>query len=374
MYKIPFNKPHFSAQAHKNIELSLRQNKLENDFWTRRCQQQLRDLTKCHHHLLTNSCTQALEMAAILLDLGPGDEVIMPSYTFVSTANAFALRGAVPVFVDVNPKTLNIDVSQIEQAITQKTKAIVAVHYAAMACDMPLIMDLAKKYELFVVEDAAQCIDAYFEDKHLGTIGHLGAFSFHHTKNIHSGLGGALLINDKKLVERAYAVWQKGTNREAFLHGKVDKYTWVDLGSSYLMSEITAALLSAQLDEVKEVTKKRLDIWNYYQAAFKNLGFGLPGGNDKARHNGHLFYLLLPSFEARSDFISHMQKAGIQVATHYEPLHSSVAGKKWGLVSQKLFNTDDLACRLVRLPLFSELTEEELDFVKKSVELASNNC
>ena len=310
---IPFNKPfltgkelYYIAEAHALGQLA------GDGHFTKLCSNWLEHRTGCHKALLTHSCTAALEMAAILADIQPGDEVIMPSYTFVSTANAFVLRGGVPVFVDIRPDTLNIDESLIEAAITAKTKAIVPVHYAGVACEMDAIMDIANRHKLLVIEDAAQGVLANYKGRALGSIGHLGCYSFHETKNIISGEGGALLINDPALIERAEIVREKGTNRSNFFRGQVDKYTWVDIGSSYLPGEIIAAFLWAQMQEADVITNRRLAIWNNYHNMFEALEQAgrilrpvIPVG---CEHNAHMYYLLLSNLEERTVFITAMKK------------------------------------------------------------------
>jgi len=324
--------------------------------FTKRCHAWLEERTGTSKALLTHSCTGALEMAAILADLQPGDEVIMPSYTFVSTANAVALRGAVPVFVDIRPDTLNLDERRIEVALTKRSRAIVAVHYAGVACDMDAIMATADRHGLLVIEDAAQGVLAGHRDRPLGSIGHLGAFSFHETKNVISGEGGALLVNDAALAERAEIVREKGTNRSAFFRGQVDKYTWVDIGSSYLPGEIVAAFLSAQMDEADAITDRRLAIWENYHIAFEELEqigrVRRPVVPDGCQHNAHMYYLLLRDLEDRTSFISAMAAEGIHCVFHYVPLHSAPYGRKLGRAADDLAITADVADRLVRLPLW----------------------
>jgi dTDP-4-amino-4,6-dideoxygalactose transaminase len=313
---------------------------------------------------LTNSCTSALDMSAILLDVQPGDEIIMPSYTFVSTANSFVLRGGTPVFVDIRPDTLNIDETKIEAAITPNTKAIVPVHYAGVACEMDVIMDIAKRHNLYVVEDAAQAIMATYKGKKLGTIGDLGCLSFHATKNIVSGEGGALLINNKKFIERAEIIREKGTNRSRYLRGQVDKYTWEDIGSSYLPSDILAALLFAQLERADEIQRLRKQAWDYYHQALQEGvqkgWFEFAGVPDYAHEqNHHMFYLIMRSSTERDGLIEYLKMEGIQAAFHYVPLHSSPAGLKYARTHGQMKYTDDLAARLVRLPLYSGMNGKE---------------
>ena len=361
---IPFNKPFMTgrelwyiAQAHTNGHLS------GDGMFTKKCHAWLEAHTGAHKALLTHSCTAALEMAAILADIRPGDEIIMPSYTFVSTANAFVLRGGVPVFVDIRPDTLNIDEELIEAAITPRTKAIVPVHYAGVACEMDAIMEIARRYNLLVIEDAAQGIMSTYKGKALGSIGHLGAYSFHETKNLVSGEGGALLINDKRFAERAEIIREKGTNRGQFFRGQVDKYTWVDIGSSYLPGEVIAAFLWAQMEEAQSITQKRLDIWQQYHDALAPLEDTsklrrpiIPAG---CQHNAHMYYILLESLEKRSDAIAQLKEQSVNPVFHYVPLHSSPAGIKYGRTSGALRNTDNLSDRLLRLPLWVGLEETQ---------------
>lgn len=354
---IPFNRPYLSgkelsyiAEAHRNCMLA------GDGPFTKRCHGWLEDRTGSGKALLTHSCTAALEMAAVLLDLRPGDEVIMPSYTFVSTANAFVLRGAVPVFVDIRADTLNIDENLIEAAITPRTKAIVPVHYAGVACEMDAIMEISRRHGLAVVEDAAQGIMADYRSHSLGAIGHLGCLSFHETKNIISGEGGALLINDPQFAPRAEITREKGTNRSQFFRGQVDKYTWCDIGSSYLPGELTAAFLWAQMEAADEITCRRMAVWNAYHRAFE-----VPEREGLARrpivpsgctHNAHMYYLLLRDLEARTTFIDHLRCKGISTVFHYVPLHRSPAGERFGRAQGELPVTLSVADRLVRLPLW----------------------
>lgn len=354
---IPFNRPYMTgrelsyiAQAHANGHLS------GDGPFTKKCHQWLREQSSAHMALLTHSCTAALEMAALLLRLEPGDEVIMPSYTFVTTASSFALRGAVPVFVDIRLDTLNIDETLIEAAITPRTKAICVVHYAGVACEMDIILAIAAKHGLRVVEDAAQGILSTYKGKPLGAIGDLGAYSFHETKNVIAGEGGALLCRDQDFAEQAEIVREKGTNRTRFFRGQVDKYTWVDLGSSFLPGEITAAFLAAQVEMAEDITAQRLALWDRYHAwAKKHEDSGLlrrPVVPPHCQHNAHMYYMLLPDLEARTRFIAKMREQDVQCVFHYIPLHSAPAGQQLGRQATSMNVTDDISDRLVRLPLW----------------------
>lgn len=369
---IPFNKPFMTgrelayiAQAHTNGHLS------GDGKFTKQSHAWLRDNLQASHALLTHSCTAALEMAALLLDLKPGDEVILPSYTFVSTASAFALRGAVPVFLDVRPDTLNINERLIEDAITPRTKAICVVHYAGVACEMDTILEIANRYRLAVVEDAAQAIMSTYKGRPLGTIGDLGTLSFHETKNIISGEGGALLCRDERFGERAEILREKGTNRSRFFRGQVDKYTWVDVGSSFLPGEITAAFLHAQIEEADQITARRLAIWEKYHqwaAAHEQAGrVRRPYIPDDCEHNAHMYYMLLPDLETRTRFISGMKARGVQTVFHYIPLHSSPAGERCGRAHGNLAITNDLSDRLVRMPLWLGL-EQSMDQILEAAD------
>lgn len=360
--KIPFNKPFMTGrelaligQAHANGHLS------GDGEFTRTCHEWLERHIGCRRALLTHSCTAALEMTALLLELQPGDEVIMPSFTFVSTANAFVLRGAVPVFVDIREDTLNIDESLIEAAITSRTRAICVVHYAGVSCEMDAIMTVAERHGLRVVEDAAQALGSRYRGRPVGSIGTFGALSFHETKNVISGEGGALLVNDAAYVERAEVIREKGTNRSKFFRGQVDKYTWVGLGSSYLPGEIVAAFLSAQLAAAEDINQRRLAIWDRYHAwacAHEVAGrIRRPVIPGHCTHNAHMYYLLMPDLEHRSRFIERLREHGIGAVFHYIPLHSSQAGQRFGRPSGDLRITDDTSDRLVRLPLWVGLEE-----------------
>lgn len=363
MKPIPFNKPFIIGRELALIADAVAQGHLSGDgCYTKLCHSWLEDRLSCRKALLTHSCTAALEMAAILCDVQPGDEIVLPSYTFVSTANAFVLRGAVPVFVDIRPDTLNIDECQIEAAITPKTRAIVPVHYAGVPCEMDVIMDIALRHDLWVVEDAAQALLSTYKGKALGTIGHFGCLSFHETKNIISGEGGALLVNDERFVERAEIIREKGTNRSQFFRGEVDKYTWVDVGSSYLPSELVSAFLYAQLERATEIIIKRRTICDGYAAQLASLqqaGYlRLPDFDEDS--NGHLFYVLLDSVETRSKLIAHLKGQGINPVFHYVPLHSSPAGRRYGREGGCLDVTVDVSERLLRLPLFYEMSEADI--------------
>jgi len=357
MKLIPFNRPYMTgkeldyiAQANANMHLA------GDGEFTKKCHAWLVACTGTARALLTHSCTAALEMAAILANIKPGDEIIMPSYTFVSTANAFVLRGGVPVFVDIRPDTLNIDETKIEAAITPRTRAIVPVHYAGVACEMDTIMDIAQRHGLLVIEDAAQAVMATYKGKHLGSIGHLGAYSFHETKNIISGEGGALLINDERFAERADIIREKGTNRSQYFRGQVDKYTWVDIGSSFLPSEITAAFLLAQMEEAEEITHRRLACWSFYHQSLIPLEEGgklrRPYIPETCKHNAHMYYAILSSLDTRTHAIEHLKESDISAVFHYVPLHSSPFGNACGRADGSMEVTNYVADRLLRLPLW----------------------
>jgi len=366
--RIPFNRPasvgkeiYYIKQAIKNGHLS------GNGPYTKLSQQWLEKEIGCDKVLLTQSCTAALGMAGILANIQPGDEIIMPSFTFVSTANSFVLRGGIPVFIDIRPDTLNIVETRIAEAITPKTKAIVPVHYAGVGCEMDEIMAVAERNQILVIEDAAQGITASYKKKPLGSIGHLAALSFHETKNIISGEGGALLINDKDFVDRAEIIWEKGTDRAKFFRGQIDKYTWIDLGDSFLPGEITAAFLYAQLEEINAVRKRRLEIWNTYHTAFEDLETSgkirRPIIPDHCDHNAHIYYLLLPDLSSRTAFIQKLRAKGVQAIFHYIPLHSSPAGEKYGRYHGDMTTTQEISDRLVRLPLWIEMSSSEVERV-----------
>ncbi|HSW68665.1 MAG TPA: dTDP-4-amino-4,6-dideoxygalactose transaminase [Gammaproteobacteria bacterium] len=368
---IPFNKPFLTGREIQYINEAHLSGKLSgNGAFTERCETWLENKMGCQKALLTHSCTAALEMAAILLDIKSGDEIIMPAYTFVSTANAFALRGGIPVFVDIRPDTLNIDETKIEAAITPKTRAIVPVHYAGVGCDMDVIMAIAKKHQLFVIEDAAHGIMSTYKNRMLGSIGHMGTYSFHETKNIMSGEGGALLVNDSQFLERAEILREKGTNRTQFFRGETNKYTWMDVGSSFLPSELTAAFLWAQMEEAENITDHRLSLWNVYHAAFKDLAeknnFRRPIVPLECQHNAHMYYLLLPTLAKRTEFMMHLKNQGINTVFHYVPLHQSPAGRLYSRTDNELTITMDLADRIVRLPLWLGM-EELMEYIVRQV-------
>ena len=379
MNRVPFNKPfmtgnelRYIAQAHSNGHLA------GDGYFTQKCSAWLEKRTGCEKALLTHSCTAALELAAMLIDLQPGDEVIMPSFTFVSTANAFVLRGAVPVFVDIRSDTLNIDERLIEAAITTRTRAIVPVHYAGVACDMDAIMAIAAKHELLVIEDAAQGVMASHRGRALGSIGHFGALSFHETKNIISGEGGALLINDPRFVERAEIMREKGTNRSQFFRGQVDKYTWVDIGSSLLPSELIAAFLWAQMEEADAITARRCSIWQSYREHLRlnEIVERLrePFLPDYCTNNAHMYYLVTQSLDERKSFINYMRLAGIQCVFHYVPLHSSPFGLKHGRALGRMTVTDEISDQLVRLPMWVGVENQQEQIVTLAREALRNGA
>lgn len=376
---IPFNKAICLDESLKCIEDAIHDNKLSgNGRYTKKCCKWMEDRFGCSKVLLTTSCTSALEMSAMLLDIKPGDEVIMPSYTFVTTASSFVRQGARIVFVDIRPDTMNIDENLIEAAITDKTKAIVVVHYAGVACDMDAIMGLAKRYNLPVVEDAAQGVMCTYKGKALGTIGTLGCYSFHDTKNYTMGEGGALLINDEKYIERAEILWEKGTDRSKYFRGQVDKYSWVDIGSSYLPSELNAAYLWPQLDIADEINDDRLKTWHTYYNAFlplKEKGMiELQTIPDECVHNAHMFWIKLKDLAQRTKFIDHMHGAKIYCVFHYVPLHSSKAGMEHGYFCGEDRYTTMESEKLVRFPLFYGISKENTDeIVGLAAEWIENN-
>lgn len=371
---IPFNRPAYTGCEDKYLLKAMTSTKLSGDgTYARECQSWFEKQLSCPKTLLTPSCTQALEMAALLIDIMPGDEVIMPSYTFVSTANAFVLRGAVIVFVDIRPDTMNIDETLIEAAITPRTKAIVPVHYAGVSCEMQEICAIAERHGLLVIEDAAQGMMANYRGKPLGTLGHLAAFSFHETKNFTSGgEGGLLLINDERYIERAEIIREKGTNRSQFFRGELDKYTWVDVGSSYLPSELQAAYLRGQLDATEAITKNRLKTWTSYKEAFSNLEADgtlhcMPVANGM-QHNGHMFYVKCRDLAERTALIAHLKTRDVHAVFHYVPLHSAPAGKQFGRFHGVDRYTTVESERLVRLPMWfgmdDNVRREVIDAVK----------
>lgn len=367
---IPFNKPYLTGKEAHYMYQAVSSGKISgNGMFTKKCQEYFENKYGFKKSLLTTSCTDALEMCAILADICPGDEVIIPSYTFVSTALAFVRQGAKIVFADSCPNNPNMDVSRIEALITSNTKAIVPVHYAGVACDMDHIMELSRKYNLLVIEDAAQSIDSYYKGRPLGSIGHLAAFSFHETKNIISGEGGMLAINDERFIHRAEIIWEKGTNRAEFFRGEVNKYSWVDTGSSFLPSEVIAAFLWAQLENLESIQQRRKELWNQYNDALSVVALPritLPDIPDYATNNAHMYYLVCESLEQRTELIKRLKEAGILAVFHYLPLHDSdyYRSKHDGRV---LNHTNHFASCLVRLPMFYELTNEEVDGVIRIV-------
>lgn len=367
-YRIPFNKPTHLGHETEYIKDSLDTLHVSGDGkFSKLCHNYLQETLGVPKALLTTSCTHALEMSAILLDIQPGDEVIVPSFTFVSSINAFVLRGAKPVFADVRPDTLNLDERLLPDLITDKTKAIVLVHYAGVACEMDAIMEIANEHNIPVVEDNAHALFSKYKGKYLGTFGQLATQSFHETKNFTCGEGGALLINDKKLVERAEVIREKGTNRSRFYRGQIDKYTWVDLGSSYLPSDMLAAYLWAQFEEADQIQNRRKEIWDYYQAHLVDWAdmhnVQLPTIPDYVEQSYHMYYLLLPSLDVRTRLIQHLKDRGILSVFHYLPLHLSDMGKKYGGKEGDCPVTEDVADRLLRLPFFHALTRQEQDEV-----------
>jgi len=366
---IPFNKPFVSGKELFYIANSVMRGHISgNGYYTKKCEEYLKNFTHCENVLMTNSCTASLEMACILIDLNPGDEVIMPSFTFVSTANAVVLRGAVPVFCDVNPLTFNLDEVQLTKCLSKKTKAIIPVHYAGQSCEMKYIMEFAKNNGLYVIEDAAQSVDAYHHGRHSGTIADLGCFSFHETKNIMCGEGGALLINNPAFIDQAEVIREKGTNREAFFRREVELYTWVDKGSSYLPSELQMAFLYAQLENLKHVTKRRKKAVDYYNIHLKGLSdrgmFSLPKFLPHNEVNYHLYALLCRSEAERDELLSYLHDHNINAVFHYIPLHSSPAGKKYGRVPfDNLPVTNMVSGCLLRLPVYYDISIEEQSYV-----------
>lgn len=376
---IPFNKPYLTGKEMQYIEEAVKSGKISgNGLFTKKCQEFFERKFGFKKTLLTTSCTDALEMAAILADIKEGDEVIVPSFTFVSTALAFVRQGADIVFADSYSDNPNIDADQIEALITEKTKAIVVVHYAGVACDMDKIMSIANKHGIIVIEDAAQAIDSYYISKDgtkkaLGSIGHLSAFSFHETKNIISGEGGMLCINDDRFIQRAEIIWEKGTNRSQFFRGEVDKYSWVDTGSSFLPSEIISAFLWAQIENMRDIQDKRIKIWNrYYEglSSFEPISIKkpkLPLVPEYATNNAHMFYLVCDNVDDRTKFIQHLKDKGILSVFHYLSLHKSSYYEKYSTRKSELPNSDMFSDCLVRLPLFYELTDEQVEFIINTI-------
>lgn len=366
---IVFNRPPFTGNEEKYLIQAMKSLKISGDGeFTGRCHRWFEERLGCEKALLTTSCTHALEVTAILIDIQPGDEVIMPSYTFVSTANAFALRGAKIVFVDVRPDTMNIDETLIEDAITEKTKAIVPVHYAGVACEMDTIMDIADRHNLFVIEDAAQGMMSSYKGKPLGTIGHFGTFSFHETKNYTSGgEGGLLIVNDPAYVTQAEIIREKGTNRSQFFRGMVDKYSWVDIGSSYLMNDLSAAYLWGQLDIADEINDERREHWHMYYEGLKVLeekgAITLPHVPEACLHNAHMFYIKAKDLKERTNLIEYLKAHGIHAVFHYVPLHSAPAGMKFGRFHGEDTYTTAESERLIRLPLYYGIKPEEIQTV-----------
>jgi len=371
MKNISFNVPRVVKNETNNIKkLSHLKHFSSNGHFTNMCQKWLTKNINCEEALLVNSCTSALEICAILLNIKKGDEIIMPSYTFVSTANAFVLRGGKPVFTDIDPKTLNIDPNKIKKAITKKTRAIVAVHYAGVSCDMDPILEIAKKYKIIVIEDGAQAILSRYKGKPLGSIGDLATLSFHDSKNIHCGEGGALLINNKKFIRRAKIIRDKGTNRDDFNNNIVKKYTWIDIGSSYGLSEINAAFLYAQLLKAKSIIKKRIKIWNNYHHLFyaleKEKKLLRPQIPIYAKNNAHIYYLILKK-NLRDKLIKYLKSKNIIALFHYIPLHSSPFFKKYYKKNNILINTDEISKKIIRLPIYPKLTKKEAFRIKNLI-------
>ena len=366
MKKIPFNRPYTTGREIDYIREAIGCSHLSSGGqFSKRCEEWLEHTVGCGRALLTHSCTAALEMAALLAGIEPGDEVVMPSFTFVSTANAFVLRGGVPVFVDISPDTLNIDDRQIEAAMTRRTRAIVPVHYAGVGCEMEPIMALAREHGVLVIEDAAQGLGARYRGIPLGRFGDLAATSFHETKNVMAGEGGALFINNPSHVERAEIIREKGTDRRRFFRGEVDKYTWVDVGSSYGPSELTAAFLWAQMEEAELIRQARLEIWHWYYDAFadaENRGrLTRPRIPESCEHNAHMFYVLVKDASTRARVLAALNTDGVNAVFHYVPLHSSAGGRRFGRTSGELRHTDSIASRLIRLPMWIGMRRDDVD-------------
>jgi dTDP-4-amino-4,6-dideoxygalactose transaminase len=369
---ISFNEPPVVGTEEKYIKEAIANHKICGDGpFTKKCNSWIEEHTGTAKALLTTSCTHATEMAAILADVKEGDEIIMPSYTFVSTANAFVLRGGIPVFVDIRPDTMNIDESKVEDAITDRTKAIVVVHYAGVSCEMDTICEIAKRHHLMVIEDAAQGVMSSYKGKALGTIGDFGCYSFHETKNYSMGEGGALLIKNQKDVERAEIIREKGTDRSRFFRGQVDKYTWVDEGSSYLPSELNAAYLYAQLEQANQINTCRLERWNQYRELLQPLAeqgkIDLPVIPDGCMHNAHMFYIKVQDLQERTRLIAYLKEQGIMAVFHYIPLHSSPAGMQFGRFHGEDVYTTKESERLLRLPMYYGLKEEEVEYIAQKI-------
>ena len=365
---VSFNKPPYIGKESEYVLDAVNKGHISGDGeYTKKCAKKLEEFSGTKRVLLTTSCTHATEMAALLSDINPGDEIIMPSYTFVSTADAFVLRGATPVFVDIRPDTMNIDETLIEDAITSKTKAIVPVHYAGVGCEMDTIMDIARRHNLTVIEDAAQAIASTYKGKALGTFGDFGCYSFHETKNISMGEGGALLIQNEDLIEPAEIIREKGTNRAKFFRGQIDKYTWVNYGSSYLPSDMNAAYLWAQLENIDIIQKKRLSVWNRYKEGLSELEkkeyieFGVIP--NECTNNAHMFYIKVRDLEKRTDLLKFLRENGIEAVFHYVPLHSAPAGRKFGRFNGEDRYTTEESERLIRLPLFYSISDEEVEYI-----------
>ncbi len=365
---IPFNVPHLTGKELDYISEAHFFGRMAGDgLFTKHCQSWLEAYSGCPKALLTHSCTAALEMSAFLMDIQPGDEVILPSYTFVSTANAFVLRGGIPVFVDIREDTLNLNDCLIEDAITSRTRAIVPVHYAGVSCEMDRIMEISKNYELRVIEDAAQGVMSSYKGRSLGSIGDLGAYSFHETKNLISGEGGALIVNDSELIIKAEIIREKGTDRSRFFRGEVDKYTWQELGSSFLPGELTAAFLWAQLQKAHDITNARVDSWNYYDNLLKTCDIDnklrRPFIPKECKHNGHMYYILLSPEIDRADVLKKLKDSGINAFFHYVPLHSAPGGLRYGRVHGNMINTITTSNQIIRLPMWYGITKEQQERV-----------
>jgi dTDP-4-amino-4,6-dideoxygalactose transaminase len=372
---IPFNRPFVAGNELAYLEQAIAQRDLAaGGEFTRRCEERLREMTGAPLALLSHSATGALEAATMLAGLGPGDEAIMPSFGYPTMATAVVRQGATPVFVDIDPVTLNVDPERVAAAVGERTRAVLAVHYGGVACDMERLGGIAAEHDLILIEDAAHCLLAEQDGRALGSIGDLGAISFHATKNVTCGEGGVLLVNDPALAERAHVIWEKGTNRSQFLRGEVDRYAWVDVGSSFGASDLTAAFLLAQLEAAEEVTTLRRAIWARYHAAFEEMERGglvqRPPTPSGSLHNGHVYYLVLPNTQARNAFIERMSRQRIATVFHFVPLHSAPAGERFGRIAGPLANTEDLSSRLVRLPLFADLDDASVERVIEATRTA----